>query len=149
MTRQEILTQLRRAKSAHLQWRAYAQALIAGVPMQQEQVPLAHTACAFGKWYYGEGQALAGLATYPGIEAPHETLHRIYLEIFKLLFSDQERSLLSRLFGKASAQREKNRHQAEALMTQLLGVSTTMLDALAQLEKEVMETPDQELARLF
>lgn len=149
MTRQEILTQLRKAKSAHLQWRAYAQALIAGLPVQEDQVPLTHTACNFGKWYYGEGQALAPLASYAGIEVPHETLHRIYAEIFKLLFTEQERSLLSRLFGSASSQRDKNKAQAEALMNQLLGVSTTMLDALAQLEKEVMDTPEEDLAKLM
>ena len=57
MNENEALQQLRKAKTAHLKWRTYAQALVGGVSVEADKTPLAHTECEFGRWYLGPGRA--------------------------------------------------------------------------------------------
>ncbi len=80
-----ILKELRKAKAAHIKWRSYAYAMVAGLEIEPEYAPLDHTECAFGKWYYGAGQEHFGnLDTYQGIAVPHQVLHKIYAKIYDL-----------------------------------------------------------------
>ncbi|EGV31373.1 hypothetical protein ThidrDRAFT_1995 [Thiorhodococcus drewsii AZ1] len=149
MTKKEILTQLRAAKTAHIQWRSYAQALISGLPVDQDHVPVVHTTCKFGKWYYGPGQVLSSLSAYEAIDVPHETLHQLYMKIFNTLFSEDDRSMLQRLFGSKGQLDKKRRQEADIMMQNLLAVSRTLLEAIALLEQEVMQLSDEELAELY
>lgn len=149
MTKKEILTQLRAAKTAHIQWRSYAQALISGLPVDQDHVPVIHTTCKFGKWYYGPGQQLASLSAYEAIETPHEMLHQIYMRIFKILFTEEDRSILQKLFGSKGKLDKKKQEEAESLMQNLLSVSRTLLEAINLLEQEVMNLTEEELAELY
>jgi hypothetical protein len=149
MNKIEILTQLRQAKSAHIQWRAYAQALVAGIPVEKDHVPVIHTNCAFGKWYYGRGQQLSSLSAYRAIETPHEMLHQIYMKIFNLLFGSGESTFFKRVFGSKGKLNAKDKEQAEELMRNLLSVSETLLEAVSLLEGEVKELPEEELANMY
>ncbi|EXJ16796.1 CZB domain-containing protein [Imhoffiella purpurea] len=149
MTKKEILTQLRAAKTAHIQWRSYAQALTSGLPVDQDHVPVIHTACKFGKWYYGPGQQLSSLETYEAIEVPHETLHRIYMKIFKILFTEEDRGLLHKLFGSKGRLDKRQQAEVDGLMQNLLSVSRTLLEAIALLEQEVLQMSDEELEALY
>lgn len=142
-TKQEALSQIRKAKGAHIRWRAFAQALVSGVAVDEEKIPVEHTSCAFGKWYHGRGQVdLGHLDSYAGIATPHEMLHAIYRRIFDTLHGDENISLLTKIFsGKAAREREKY-HVAREYMEELIGVSTTMLMALDMLEREVRDAED-------
>ena len=148
MDKRSILHQLRRAKASHIQWRSYAQALIAGIPVEQDHVPVIHTTCDFGKWYYGPGQSLSMLSSYSAIETPHEMLHQMYMKIFHLLFGDN-RSTMQKLFGSKAKMDKKNHREAEEMMHNLLSVSSTLLDAIELLEKEVTGMSEQEVAALY
>lgn len=80
-----ILKELRKAKAAHIKWRSYAYAMVAGLDIDEEYVPLEHTDCVFGKWYYTLGKEHFGaLDTFAGIEVPHKILHKIYSKIYDL-----------------------------------------------------------------
>lgn len=149
MTKKEILNQLRAAKTAHLQWRAYAQAMVSGLPVEQDQVPIVHTKCKFGQWYYGPGQSLSSLPSYEAIEVPHEILHQVYMKLFKLLFVEDDRSLFGKLFRSRGKFDKKRQEEADALMQNLLSVSRTLLEAIAMLEQDIQGTPEEELAALF
>lgn len=149
MNKKEVLSQLRLAKSAHIQWRSYAQALVAGIPVEQDHVPVVHTNCKFGKWYYGPGQQLASLGSFSAIDTPHEMLHQIYMKIFKLLFGEDDRSTFKKLFGSKSKTKQQNSEKAEALMQKLIAVSGTLLEAINLLEREIMEMPEEELSKLY
>jgi len=146
MNKKEVLTQLRAAKSAHIQWRAYAQALVSGIPVEQDHVPVIHTNCKFGKWYYGPGQQLSSLSSYGAIDAPHEMLHQIYIKIFKILFGEDDRSAFKKLFGSNSKLKKEHQEEAEALLQHLLSVSGTLLEAINLLENEIKDMSDEELA---
>ncbi len=149
MNKREILSQLRHAKSAHIQWRAYAQALIAGIPVEQDQVPVIHTNCKFGKWYYGPGQRLSSLSSYNAIDTPHEVLHQVYMKIFKLLFGKDDRSAFKKLFGSQAKLKQEHQEEAESLMQKLLSVSGTLLEAITLLEEEIKSMSDDELSEIY
>ena len=148
MTKDEIFTQLRTAKTAHLQWLSDALALISGLATEHEHVPIAHTDCEFGKWYYGAGRKLSSLSAYRAIEAPHELLHRTYTQIFEILFAYDHRPLLSKLVLSSGRLNKKRRQEADALMQNLLSVSRTLLESMALLEQEVLSATDQALRSL-
>lgn len=148
MDKIEVLATLHAAKVAHLQWRARAQALVAGIPIDQDHVPVLYTDCKFGKWYYGEGQKLRALPTFGALEDPHQQLHLVYMEMFKYLFGEGKRSAWSRLFGSKTAHRERELAAAEALLPRLIGISQTLLETIDILEKEIIYASDEEFHKI-
>jgi len=140
MNRHEALTEIRKAKAAHIRWRSYAQALVSGVAVSDEKIPVEHTDCAFGQWYHGPGKnALGEFVSYEGIHTPHEMLHAIYKRIFDTLKSEDTNRGLKKLFSTKQGQELKRLELARAYMGELIGVSETLLEALEMLEDEVRE----------
>ncbi len=120
----ELLRIIRKAKSSHIRWRSYAQALMAGLEVPPESAPVNHQSCGFGKWYYGDGtRQLGHLDIYADIATPHEILHQIYGRIHGLVASG-------------------SMDEAKPLLDQLIGVSRTLLDAIQLLEQEVTAMPE-------
>lgn len=149
MDRHEILKRLRLAKSAHLQWRARAQALVSGVELDDEKIPVIHTDCKFGQWYYGEGQDLASLETFQAIEKPHEILHAVYMKIFKSLHGEDKRSMVQKLFGKKIDFKQQQLDQAKVHLSELIEISKTLLEAIQHLESEIKSMSDEEIVKLL
>jgi len=143
----DILNNLRSAKTAHLRWKAYAKAMTEGLPLEEGQVPMIHTDCSFGKWYYGAGQSLSTLDNYASLDKPHEQLHAVYMKIFKLLFGEQDKSMFGKLFG-SRAKEVKNQADAETLMAGLTSISTDLVEKLNRLEKEVLAMSDEDIEAL-
>lgn len=147
MSKSEIIDALRMARSAHIQWRARAQALVAGISVEKEHVPVLYTDCKFGKWYYSSGQRLARLSSFQALEEPHQQLHLVYMKIFKHLFGEDTRSLFSKLLTSKKKHDKTELAAAERLLPQLVGISQTLLEALELLEKDIHALPDKEIAK--
>ena len=141
MIKNELLHNIRAAKRAHINWVSYAHALILGVPLEKNQIPMDSSECKFGEWYYGDGQVLHGLEAFKKIEQPHIDLHDTYLEIFHLLFAKEaDRSLWSRWFGKKTeVDMEKSLKKANQLYHKLKKHSVIVIDALNELEDQLNE----------
>lgn len=137
MTLSEVVTQIRNARSAHKAWVARAEALVAGIPLEKEQVPLLPTDCVFGKWYYGDGHALRKLPAYKLIEKPHDQLHKTYMEIFQCLFNEPDIGAWGRLLGKDKKLKAEQVEQAKALLPKLRKLSDVVCDTLEQLEGQL------------
>ena len=147
----KIVQELRAAKQGHVRWVRYASALIEGLEVLKDYVPVLGTECKFGQWYYGPGQALKSLPTYTKIEKPHLELHEIYLRIFKLLFDEGDRGgqgIFSRLLGK-KRNKDSNTAEARLLFQDLEAMSKVILAHLDALESEVIARDDRELDQLF
>lgn len=115
----KILSELRKAKAAHIKWRSYAYALLAGLEIEPDYTPLEHTDCAFGKWYHGTGAEHFGhLDTYSGIDVPHRILHKIYHRIYHLVTAGMI-------------------PEAEQEAKRLTELSRQVLEALELLEQEI------------
>ncbi|MEZ5496141.1 MAG: CZB domain-containing protein [Gammaproteobacteria bacterium] len=145
---QEIIQKLRKAKQSHKRWVSYASALIEGIPIEKDQVPINYTDCEFGSWYYGDGQALSGLREFKEIEDPHSQLHTLYMQIFALLFNEKKHSLFSKLVGKASKVDEQNKLEAKRKFKQLDLVSKTIVEKLDVLESKLKNMADDEIQKL-
>jgi len=52
MNKEEILSQLRVAKAAHVSWVQRAKLLIEGFTINETSIPVNSTECQFGKWFY-------------------------------------------------------------------------------------------------
>jgi nicotinate-nucleotide pyrophosphorylase len=143
MNKQQALESLQSAKTAHIQWRARAQALVAGVSVAQEQVPVIYTECKFGKWYYGAGQSLNFLESFRAVEDPHEQLHNVYMKIFNILFGEDHRSFLSSLFTSKRKHDAVKLAEAQKLLDHLVAISRTLLEAIELLEKDITALPDE------
>jgi hypothetical protein len=149
MTKDEIVKQLKTAQHAHIQWLADAEALVAGVELDKDKVPLTYIRCDFGKWYYGEGQGLSGLPTFLSLEEPHKALHGFYHEIFITLFEKVEPSFLSKLFGNKRKHDQETHDKAKSILPELERASNQLVRSLRLLETEIMTMTDDKFARLF
>ena len=137
MNKMEVIKKVRAAKQAHMSWVMKADALIHGIPLEKEQVPVDGTACIFGHWYYGEGQNLHHLDSFKAIEQPHFDLHSTYAQIFKILFDSDDKSFLSKLFGTSQKQEEAKLLEARQIFPQLKKHSEVVIKHLDELEREI------------
>jgi len=135
----EIIAHIQNARAAHKAWVARAEGLVAGLPLEKEQVPVLPTDCMFGQWYYGPGQILRRLPAYKALEAPHDALHKTYMKIFQLLYDAPDVSALGRLFGQARRLRKERLEQARALLPTLRQQSEEVCALLDTLEDQVAQ----------
>jgi len=135
--KEKIIEKIRVAKRAHMSWVMKAAALIEGIPLEKDQVPINGTECIFGQWYYGEGQSLLFLPSFKTIEEPHFNLHTTYAKIFSLLFEEPDVSLVSRLLGKRKTIKAENIAKARKMFPTLKAHSEVVVLHLEKLEKEV------------
>lgn len=140
MQKEEALEQLRNAKKAHIAWVQRANALIEGLPVQESQVPVNCTECAFGRWFYGEGQrlnAIPGMDVLKEIEQHHFELHEVYLKIFSLYFKDTDRSFFSKLFGTKKKVSVEDQQKAQEHFVKLKAISEELIPDIERLERRV------------
>ena len=143
INKKEALDKLRKAKGAHIKWRAYAQALVSGVSVDEDKIPVEHTSCAFGQWYHNDGKLMLGhLTSYEAIYTPHEMLHEIYKRIFHVLHSEDNSGIFKKMFSSKGTRENERLELARSYMEELVGVSETLLRALDILEQEIRDLPD-------
>ncbi len=119
MNKQELIQRIQKAKSSHIKWRSYAQAIVAGIKVSEDKAPVQHTDCEFGRWYYGDGRSTLGqMPVFNDIEGPHEVMHATYRQIFELATK-----------GKLDKAREQ--------MVHLCAISKSLVELLDILEEQV------------
>ena len=147
MNKDTIASIITSAKRSHKTWLENARTLVEGMPLDKEQVPVNSTDCQFGKWYYGEGQALKAMINFKEIEGHHDALHQTYREIFVLLFveGDKKASLFSRFFGKAQKSSKENEKLARDKLQVLEQQSKTIMKKLDELERMVVGMSEEQI----
>ena len=134
---------------SHKRWVGHASAMIEGIPIEKDQVPINYTDCNFGNWYYDEGQNLSSLDEFKEIEDSHTELHNIYMEIFKILFEQKKRSFFSKLIGKSTKISDEDKQLARAKFRTLEEVSRQILKSLGALELKLKQMGAEKVAKLF
>ena len=132
----DTIKQLRAARAAHKAWVVRAEALVNGLPVDKNQIPVVATECGFGKWYYGEGSQLHGFSVFDQVEPVHNALHEVYMDIFKLLSA--EVSGMGKLFGQAKKAKKAALYEAEMLLPKLHSHYDEIIVLLALLEKDYL-----------
>ncbi|MDQ6963264.1 MAG: CZB domain-containing protein [Mariprofundaceae bacterium] len=123
--------------------------LIEGIELDKSQVPVNGTECAFGQWYYGDGQQLRKMPGFQELEAAHDALHTTYRQIFVLLFGKTEKtpSFFSRLFGTSANDSEENKEKALEKYKVLERQSSVIRNHLIQLENMIDVMGEEQLSR--
>lgn len=151
MNKTELVSTINAAKDAHKKWVNNAHALIEGTILDKTLVPVMATECKFGKWYYARGQMLKRITYFKEIEALHNDLHKTYMDIFAILFSEKQQalvmnsSILGKLFGHAHNKSEDDKQLAIGKYQILDRQSQQMIKKLDQLEKLVSAMSDDQL----
>lgn len=140
MNKEVTIEQLNTAKKAHISWVSKAKALIDGLPVQKEQIPVDCTACKFGKWYYSDAQALnyiPGMGYLSQIEEEHCKLHDMYMKIFKIYFDESNMSFFLKVFGSKKKVSVAEHQLAEEYFLELSANSKKLVDLIDRLEKRL------------
>lgn len=138
------LQSLSDAKKAHLKWVQRAKLLIEGLPIDEGAIPLSYTDCKFGEWFYSEGQklnALGNMDSLVEIEKAHIELHDNYMHIFKIFFTDNDRSFFSKLFNSKKKISDEEREVAKSYFVKLQAASEEVLEHIGRLERRLYAIP--------
>nr|WP_321467755.1 methyl-accepting chemotaxis protein [uncultured Desulfobulbus sp.] len=74
-----------KVKAAHMQWRSRLEAVLNGKQsLRPEEVTSDHE-CAFGKWYFGDGQKLSDRAFFKEVGESHAMVHQYARQIADLM----------------------------------------------------------------
>lgn len=147
MRKDDLIVTIRNAKAAHKRWVENALSLIEGLPLDKSQVPVNATDCLFGQWYYSEGQSFKPIPSFRDIEEHHDMLHKVYREIFLLLFNEENSkpSLLSRLFGTAQKSSKEKQKLARDRYNFLQQKSKDIIKKLDELEAIIMGMSNEQI----
>lgn len=140
MNKEITLEHLHAAKKAHISWVSKAKALIEGLPVEENQIPVDCTACKFGQWFYSDAQALKaipGMDCLTQIEEHHFNLHDVYMKIFKIYFDETKLSFFSKLMGKKKEVSEEEHILAQTYYQELRKISKQLMERIDRLEKRL------------
>jgi len=140
MEKVDVLKNIRSARRAHVIWVDRAKALVNGLKVTKDQIPLEVTSCEFGKWFYCDGQILLSIFTEDAIktlENKHKELHDIYMKIFKIYFNTSDFSFWEKLLKKKRKVSAADEHNALAYVRNLEEVSNELISYLNIIEKKI------------
>jgi len=150
MNKEIILEQLRKAKAAHISWVQRAKMLIEGFTINETSIPVNSTECAFGKWFYTDGQRLHDIRTNPiesmtEIEELHFKLHDVYMHIFKIYYDTEKKGFFSKVFGKKKKVTEADAALARKYFEEMDAISKDLVNALNLMERRINVVNDAEV----
>ena len=155
MKKEEILNHLRAAKDSHIRWVRNAKLLVNGMDIDKNAIPIDHTGCKFGQWFYKEGQMLNGLPnnsieSMKKIEDLHSQLHDTYLKIFNIFFSKKKGGFFSKLFGFNKKKiNEEDLNKAKEYLKELEQISKELVNEINILERRIIALPEEKIENLI
>jgi hypothetical protein len=150
MDKIDILKNIRAARRAHVIWVDRAKALVNGLEITKDQIPLDVTSCDFGKWFYCDGQILLSIFTEEAIktlENKHKELHDIYMKIFKIYFNTSDFSFWEKLLKKKKRISAGDEHNALAYVRNLEEVSSELISYLNIIEKKINSIDEENIKK--
>jgi hypothetical protein len=156
MKKEDVLEHLCAAKLAHIKWLQKAKLLISGIDVEENAIPVDSTECAFGKWFYTDGQVLNALSNNPlecmnNIESLHFALHDKYLQIFTIYFSkEKQRGFFAKLLGlKRKAVSDAEQQLAQDYYNDMEIISKELLDEISRLERRLVAVSSEKIESLY
>jgi hypothetical protein len=147
----EVLISIRAARRAHIIWVDNAKALVNGLEVKKEQIPIAVTKCDFGKWFYCDGQILLSLFTEHAVKKldnKHKELHDTYMKIFKIYFPLKKRSLWAKILKRKKKITANDEYNALVYLADLEKISDELISYLNIIEKKLNTISEETFRRL-
>ena len=147
----EILTKIRGARREHVAWVERAKALVNGLEISKEQIPIKVTKCEFGKWFYCDGQILLSIFKEEAVEKlekKHKELHTIYMKIFKIYFDKKEQSLWAKIFKRKRKISASDEQIVLEYLNDLERISLELISYLNIIEKKISSIEEEKLSKL-
>ena len=155
MKKEEVLAQLKIAKSAHADWLYKAKILVNSKEDKENLTPMSAQECLFGQWFYVEGQKLSALSNIPlesmkNIADLHQYIHEIYLNIFAVYYPKEDKS---GFFSKYFTQNKKVLSELEIEsvtyeLKKLEALSSELLEEISRLERRIVAVSDEKIETL-
>lgn len=146
MSKRDALTNIRAAKSSHMEWRSLVQGYVSGMHVDATKLPLIHTDSYFARWYYTEGQRFTHLRSYKEINLLLEEVFEKYRALYKALHTSPKKA---GLFQSKTKAEESHKQAIQLLMDDTFNSSQKLMRATADLEDEVRRLTDAEYDNLF
>jgi hypothetical protein len=140
MQKVDIVSKIRSARLAHVQWVQRAKSLVNGLPTNEEDIPLTPDSCTFGRWFYSDGQVLLAIfneKVVNEIESLHNELHGEYLNIFKIYFDTSEMGFFEKLLKTKKKISDKEQKRAEQSLKKLEKISDDLIKSLNIAETKI------------
>ena len=151
MKKLEVLTSIRGARRAHIMWVDRAKALVHGLEIKKEQIPIEITECDFGKWFYCDGQILLSLFTERAVKKldnKHKELHSIYMKIFKIYFPVVKPSFFAKFLKRNMRVSANDEYNALLYLADLEKVSDELISYLNIIEKKLNTISEEKFRTL-
>jgi len=140
MKKNEIIQKIRDARLAHIKWVQRAKSLVNGFPIEKDAIPLSYDSCAFGQWFYGDGQILRAIFNEKSVnevENFHIELHDEYMNIFKIYFDLNKLGFFAKIFKNTKKISEYEREQATRHLRALEEISQKLIQRLNIMETKI------------
>ena len=153
MKKNEVLSQLRVAKEAHVNWVQKAKMLISGFKIDKDSIPVNSTECRFGKWFYSDAQKLNALQNNPlecmvTIEKLHFELHDCYMKIFTIYYEIDERGFFAKLFGVKKEPSEANKKLGHVYFMEMEEISSKLIEEINRMERRVLAISEKDMEQI-
>lgn len=152
VTKKDILKSIREARCSHVQWVDYAKALVNGLEITKEQIPLEVTSCEFGKWLYSDGHILLSIfkeEVIEKLESRHKEIHNIYMKIFKIYFNRPKLSYLDRILNRQNKISATQEHIAIQYFIELEKISSELISFLNIIEKKISSIDEKSFEKFL
>jgi len=152
MKKHKVLDKIRAARLAHMKWVERARLLVKGGDITKDEIPVEATSCAFGHWFYSDGQVLLAIfsaASVKKLESKHKELHTSYMKIFKIYFDTSKQSFFQKLLKKRKDISERDKLLAHEELIVLEEISDDLIAYLNVFERNLNSIEDKDFEKLY
>lgn len=143
MDKKTLLGQLRTARSAQIQWRAFAQGLQDTPNLGYARESVLNARARFDTWYFGPGKALSKLHSFRSVSTKVEQLHDLTDSLTNMFERETEAATFLSWFKSPPKSQRLLLNTLEELQRESVALSTE----LEKLEQEVKGMTESEVSR--
>jgi len=153
MDKNLTLKHLENAMASYKKWVEDIGLLVEGNPIKSDEIALTATESGLGSWYFDEGQKLNAIKTIPAdsmelISSLHAKAHDVYLNIYKIYFDVEKKSLIKRLIRRKKKISPEDQEVAQRHFEEIEKISRNLLEELDRLERRTAAFPESDFELL-
>ncbi|HHJ21183.1 MAG TPA: hypothetical protein ENJ84_15365 [Gammaproteobacteria bacterium] len=141
--KRKVLTELRSARSAQIQWRSYTQALTNSPDPENTRNSAIQAYMRFSQWYDKSGKTLSELPAFDQLNRSHKVFEYLNNQMFELLLSHTHQPAKN-WFQQLVHEVNPKQKALSRLMPMVIKASNDLLSSVEKLEREIKAMPEQQ-----